>query len=175
MRNHKSDSLQHYLWILLMIGKEAEFEAEALSFDVTQKERGEIRRRYQEALADFRMPEERKDDITKLLFVRRLIQQLDVFQIGSNLSVLKLNVLTLALRLDNRLIEPLQMENHEGNVRQDIEKLQGYEDLQMKIKNDLRQLAGASVSPIRALPANTVCTHNPIPLRFSPDISGWDR
>ena len=65
VRNHKSDSLQHYLWILLMLGKEAEFEAEALSFDVSQKEREEIRRRYQEALADFRMPEERKDDITK--------------------------------------------------------------------------------------------------------------
>ena len=34
------------------------------------------------------------------------------------------------------------MEKHEENVRNDIEKLQGYEDLQMKIKNDLRQLAG---------------------------------
>ncbi len=34
------------------------------------------------------------------------------------------------------------MENFEPNVREDIKKLQEYEDYQMKIKNDLRQLGG---------------------------------
>lgn len=34
------------------------------------------------------------------------------------------------------------LENYEDTVQRDVEKLFGYEDYQMKIKNDLRQLAG---------------------------------
>lgn len=65
VRNHKADSLQHYLWILLMQGKAEEFEEEAHSFGISQKESQLIRIHYQEALADFRLPKEHDDDITK--------------------------------------------------------------------------------------------------------------
>lgn len=65
VRNHKKDSLQHYLWILLMQDRIPEFESEALRFGVTAEEAEAIRLRYQEALADFRVPEDEKDDISR--------------------------------------------------------------------------------------------------------------
>lgn len=58
VRNHKKDSLQHYLWILLMEGEERQFEAEGISFGMTAEEIQAARLRYQEAMADFRLPEE---------------------------------------------------------------------------------------------------------------------
>lgn len=65
VRNHKEDSLQHYLWILLMQGKTSEFESEAVSYDVSPEETEAIRRRYQEALVDFRMPQKQENDISR--------------------------------------------------------------------------------------------------------------
>lgn len=55
VRNNKKDSLQHYLWILLIEDKTAEFEAEALAFGMTESEAEATRLRFQEALADFRL------------------------------------------------------------------------------------------------------------------------
>ena len=53
-RNHKKESLCHYLWIFLMLDKVSEFEAEALSYGISQEEGNRIRIQYQEAMADFR-------------------------------------------------------------------------------------------------------------------------
>lgn len=63
VRNHKKDSLKHYLWILLMQGKTTEFETEAISFGIEKEEADSIRLQYQEAMADFSMPQEKEDDI----------------------------------------------------------------------------------------------------------------
>lgn len=65
VRNHKKNTLQHYLWILLMQDKVTEFESETVHFGITAEEAEAIRLRYQEALADFRVSEERNDDIAK--------------------------------------------------------------------------------------------------------------
>lgn len=58
VRNSKRDSLQHYLWILLMQEKEKQFEEEAVSFGLAPAEIQSVRLRYQEALAGFRLPAE---------------------------------------------------------------------------------------------------------------------
>lgn len=57
VRNNKKDSLQHYLWILLMEGEEQQFEAEGISFGLATAEIQAVRLRYQEAMADFRLSE----------------------------------------------------------------------------------------------------------------------
>lgn len=64
VRNNKRDSLQHYLWILLMEDKEQQFEAEAISFGLTPAEIQSVRLRYQEALAGFRLSAEKEDTLT---------------------------------------------------------------------------------------------------------------
>lgn len=53
-RNHNIQSVRHYLWILLMQGKEQEFEEEAVSYGLGAEETQAIRIRYKQALADFR-------------------------------------------------------------------------------------------------------------------------
>lgn len=55
VRNNKKESLQHYLWILLMEEKEQQFEADAISFGMTSEEIQRVRLRYQEVLAGFRL------------------------------------------------------------------------------------------------------------------------
>lgn len=57
VRNNKKDSLDHYLWILLMERKDKEFEEEGVSFGLKPSEIQAVRLRYQEALADFRLSE----------------------------------------------------------------------------------------------------------------------
>lgn len=58
VRNNKKDSLDHYLWILLMEGEDKKFEEEGISFGLKPAEIQEVRLRYQEALADFRLSED---------------------------------------------------------------------------------------------------------------------
>jgi tetratricopeptide (TPR) repeat protein len=63
VRNHKKDSLQHYLWILLMEEEEALFEKEAVTFGLASEEIHATRMRYQEAAADFRLSEDTESRI----------------------------------------------------------------------------------------------------------------
>lgn len=63
VRNHKKDSLKHYLWILLMQDKGQEFEAEALHFGIQEAEADAIRLRYQEVISDFHVSADREDEI----------------------------------------------------------------------------------------------------------------
>ena len=58
IRNNKRESLQHYLWILLMEEKDKTFEEESLSFGLKPSEIEQIRLKYQEVLASFYVPEE---------------------------------------------------------------------------------------------------------------------
>lgn len=58
VRNNKRDSLQHYLWILLMEGEDKKFEEEGISFGLGPSEIQAVRLRYQEALSDFRLSED---------------------------------------------------------------------------------------------------------------------
>ena len=58
IRNNKRESLQHYLWILLMEEKDKTFEEESLSFGLKPSEIEQIRLKYQEVLAVFYVPEE---------------------------------------------------------------------------------------------------------------------
>ena len=58
IRNNKRESLQHYLWILLMEEKDKTFEEESLSFGLKPSEIEQIRLKYQEVLAGFYVPEE---------------------------------------------------------------------------------------------------------------------
>ena len=53
-RNHNPQSIRQYLWVLLMQGKEQEFEAEAVSYGFRAEEVQTIRIRYKQVLADFR-------------------------------------------------------------------------------------------------------------------------
>lgn len=63
VRNSKRDSLQHFLWILLMEEKEQQFEKEAIAFGLAPEEIQSVRLRYQEALAGFRLPAESEHTI----------------------------------------------------------------------------------------------------------------
>lgn len=65
IRNGKKDSLQHYLWILLMEDKTVEFEVEALKFGMSEQEAEATRLRFQEVLADFRLSENSTPDTYK--------------------------------------------------------------------------------------------------------------
>ena len=62
-RNNKKDSLEHYLWILLMEGREADFEAEAIRAGWSSEEMTAAKGRYVEAKAQCRIPEEKDTDI----------------------------------------------------------------------------------------------------------------
>lgn len=53
-RNHNPQSIRQYLWILLMQGKEQEFEAEAVSYGLPVEETKEIRNCYRQVSSDFR-------------------------------------------------------------------------------------------------------------------------
>lgn len=64
-RNHKKDSLRHYLWILLMQEKEMLFEAEACGLGMTAEEAKAVRMQYKEAVAQCRIPEERENDVER--------------------------------------------------------------------------------------------------------------
>lgn len=64
-RNHKKDSLSHYLWMLLLQDREQLFETEAVSFGMTQEEIDSVRRRYKEAVAQCHIPEEREGDLER--------------------------------------------------------------------------------------------------------------
>lgn len=61
VRNGKKDSLHHYLWILLMEDKTTEFEAEALTFGLTEEEMEATRFQFQEVLAGFRLTTKGED------------------------------------------------------------------------------------------------------------------
>lgn len=65
IRNGKKDSLQHYLWILLMEDKTVEFEAEALAFGMSEQEAEVTRLRFQEVLAGFHLSETNTPDTYK--------------------------------------------------------------------------------------------------------------
>ena len=63
VRNNKKDSLEHYLWILLMEGDDKSFQEEGVSFGLKPSEIQAVRLRYQEALADFRLSEKEEHAI----------------------------------------------------------------------------------------------------------------
>ncbi len=56
-RNNKKDSLEHYLWILLMERDERKFEEEGIAYGMKPSEIQAVRLRWQEAMADFRLSE----------------------------------------------------------------------------------------------------------------------
>lgn len=58
VRNNKKDSLQHYLWILLMENKVERFEKDAISFGMTSEEIQQVRQRYQKICSGFVLSEE---------------------------------------------------------------------------------------------------------------------
>lgn len=62
-RNNKKDSLEHYLWILLMEGREDDFEAEVARAGWSGEEVQEVRDRYQNARAECRIPAEKDTDL----------------------------------------------------------------------------------------------------------------
>ena len=64
-RNHKKDSLYHYLWVLLIRDEEALFETEAAALGMSPKEIDSVRRRYREAVAQCHIPEEREGDLER--------------------------------------------------------------------------------------------------------------
>ena len=64
-RNHKEESLCHYLWVLLLQGREELFETEAVSFGMTRQEIDSVGRRYKEAVAQCHIPEEREGDLER--------------------------------------------------------------------------------------------------------------
>ncbi len=65
VRNNKPESLQHYLWLLLMQGKNRLFETEAVSFGMSLDEMLETKRAYQKTLSGCQLPEEKEDDIER--------------------------------------------------------------------------------------------------------------
>lgn len=64
-RNNNKSSLEHYLWILLMEGKREVFEAEAVSYGLKPEEILAEKAKYNEALAQCRIPEESEDDLER--------------------------------------------------------------------------------------------------------------
>lgn len=65
VRNNKKSSLQHYLWLLLMQGKDTSFEAEAISFGMSSEEALATKAKYREAVAQCRIPEREEGDIER--------------------------------------------------------------------------------------------------------------
>lgn len=65
VRNHEPDSLRHYLWLLLMQGREKDFEAEAVSFGMAPEEVRVARSEYTRAVSQCAVPEPSEDDIER--------------------------------------------------------------------------------------------------------------
>lgn len=65
VRNNRKASLEHYLWILLMEGKNDLFEAEAVSYGMDTEEILATKAKYNEALAQCRIPEESEEDVER--------------------------------------------------------------------------------------------------------------
>jgi hypothetical protein len=62
-RNNKKDSMEHYLWTLLLEGKDAEFESEAAYAGWTADEMAAVKERFFEAKAQCRLPAEKDTDM----------------------------------------------------------------------------------------------------------------
>lgn len=62
-RNNKKDSWEHYLWILLMEGKNEDFEAEAVRAGWSEEEITAAKGRYIEARAQCQIPAEKESDL----------------------------------------------------------------------------------------------------------------
>ena len=62
-RNNKKSSLKHYLWLLLIQNKVAEFESEAVELGLQAAEINSIRSVYKEALLGVQVPEESPEDL----------------------------------------------------------------------------------------------------------------
>lgn len=65
VQNHKKESLQHYLWVLLMQEKNQMFEAEAISMGMASAEAAKTREQYLKAVADSTILPEEKGDIER--------------------------------------------------------------------------------------------------------------
>lgn len=62
-RNNKKESWEHYLWILLMEGREDDFEAEATRAGWGDEEKNAVRRRFGEAESQCVIPAQKDTDI----------------------------------------------------------------------------------------------------------------
>lgn len=63
VRNNQRDSLEHYIWTLLICGKEEEAEAEALNAGWSEEEYAEARQQFVKAKEQCQIPEEEETDI----------------------------------------------------------------------------------------------------------------
>ena len=64
-RSNKKASLRHYLWLLLIEGKEKEFEKETVAMELTPEETESVRLRYEEAVQDVQIPVESPGDLER--------------------------------------------------------------------------------------------------------------
>ncbi len=74
-RNNKKSSLRHYLWILLMEGREQDFERETASLGLSEEECEETRAMYRQALANCRVPDGAPGDIER--YKKQMLQSFD--------------------------------------------------------------------------------------------------
>lgn len=62
-RNHRTDSMKHYFYLLLMQDKEEEFVTEAARAGWSKEKQEEVRAEYRKALSQCHIPKRREDDL----------------------------------------------------------------------------------------------------------------
>ena len=62
-RNHRVESLHHFLYMLLMQGREADFQRSCVSCGMNMAQMEELRKKYEAAIEETDIPEPHGDDV----------------------------------------------------------------------------------------------------------------